>query len=57
MHGKTGQTLALSPHGDKRVALKPREIIAVDGLFHDCDPQKINLYLQCHDHGIKFICL
>ncbi|NCN69826.1 MAG: site-specific DNA-methyltransferase [Rhodoferax sp.] len=39
------------------VALKPREIIAIDGVFQDCDPLKTNLDLQCRDAGIKFTCL
>lgn len=39
------------------VNLKPREIIAIDGVFHDSDPLKTNLDLQCRDAGIKFTCL
>ncbi len=39
------------------VELKPREIIAIDGVFHDSDPLKSNLDLQCRDAGIKFTCL
>ena len=39
------------------VALKPREIIAIDGVFHDSDTLKTNLDLQCRDAGIKFTCL
>ena len=39
------------------VALKPREIIVIDGVFHDSDPLKTNLDLQCRDAGIKFTCL
>ncbi len=39
------------------VELKPREIIAIDGVFHDSDTLKTNLDLQCHDAGIKFTCL
>ena len=39
------------------VELKPREIIAIDGVFLDSDPLKTNLDLQCRDAGIKFTCL
>ena len=39
------------------VELKPREIIAIDGVFHDSDPLKSNLDLQCRDAGIRFTCL
>ena len=39
------------------VELKPREIIAIDGVFLDSDPLKSNLDLQCRDAGIKFTCL
>ncbi len=39
------------------VDLKPREIIVIDGVFHDSDPLKSNLDLQCRDAGIKFTCL
>jgi len=39
------------------VDLKPREIIAIDGVFHDSDPLKSNLDLQCRDAKIKFTCL
>lgn len=39
------------------VALKPREIIVIDGVFLDSDPLKTNLDLQCRDAGIKFTCL
>jgi adenine-specific DNA-methyltransferase len=39
------------------VDMKPREIIATDGVFHDSDPLKSNLDLQCRDAGIKFTCL
>lgn len=39
------------------VDLKPREIIVIDGVFHDSDPLKTNLSLQCRDSGIKFTCL
>ena len=39
------------------VAMKPREIIAIDGVFNDSDMKKTNLDLQCRDAGIKFTCL
>lgn len=39
------------------VDLQPREIIAIDGVFHDSDTLKTNLDLQCRDAGIKFTCL
>ena len=39
------------------VDMKPREIIAIDGVFLDTDPLKSNLDLQCRDAGIKFNCL
>lgn len=39
------------------VDLKPREIIAIDGVFQDSDRLKTNLDLQCRDAGIKFTCL
>lgn len=39
------------------VDMKPREIIAIDGVFLDSDPLKSNLDLQCRDAGIKFTCL
>lgn len=37
--------------------MKPREIIVIDGVFHDSDPLKSNLDLQCRDTKIKFTCL
>lgn len=39
------------------VDMKPREVIAIDGVFHDSDTLKTNLDLQCRDAGIKFTCL
>ncbi len=42
---------------DPLVAMKPREIVAVDGVFHDSDTLKTNFELQCRDAGIKFTCL
>ena len=35
----------------------PRQIIAIDGVFHDSDMLKTNLDLQCRDAGIKFTCV
>lgn len=39
------------------IDLKPREIIAIDSVFHDSDTLKTNLDLQCRDAKIKFTCL
>lgn len=39
------------------VDLKPREIIAIDGVFKDSDTLKTNLDLQCRDAGVKFTCV
>lgn len=39
------------------VDMKPREIIAIDGVFNDSDMLKTNLDLQCRDAGIRFTCL
>ncbi|HUX89891.1 MAG TPA: site-specific DNA-methyltransferase [Gallionellaceae bacterium] len=39
------------------VDMKPREIIVIDGVFHNSDPLKSNLDLQCRDAGIKFTCI
>jgi adenine-specific DNA-methyltransferase len=39
------------------VDMKPREIIARDGVFNDSDMLKSNLDLQCRDAKIKFTCL
>jgi adenine-specific DNA-methyltransferase len=39
------------------VEMKPREIIAIDGVFNDSDMLKTNLDLQCRDSGIRFTCL
>jgi adenine-specific DNA-methyltransferase len=39
------------------VEMKPREIIAIDGVFNDSDMLKTNLNLQCRDAGIRFTCL
>ncbi len=39
------------------IALNPREIITIDGVFKDSDPLKANLDLQCRDVKIKLTCL
>jgi len=39
------------------VEIKPREIIAIDGVFNDSDMLKSNLDLQCRDAGIRFTCV
>lgn len=39
------------------LALKPREVIALDSVFHDSDELKTNFDLQCRDAGVKFTCL
>lgn len=39
------------------VEMKPREIIAIDGVFKDSDMLKSNLDLQCRDAGIRFTCV
>lgn len=39
------------------VEMKPREIIAIDGVFNDSDMLKTNLDLQCRDADIRFTCL
>lgn len=39
------------------VGLRPREIVAIDGVFKDSDTLKTNLDLQCRDAGIKFTCV
>jgi adenine-specific DNA-methyltransferase len=39
------------------LALKPREIVALDSVFQNADPLKTNLDLQCRDAGVKFICI
>ncbi|WP_018079267.1 site-specific DNA-methyltransferase [Thiobacillus denitrificans] len=42
---------------DPLVAMKPREIIVIDGVFQDSDMLKSNLDLQCRDAGIRFTCI
>lgn len=39
------------------VEMKPREIIAIDGVFNNSDMLKTNLDLQCRDAGIRFTCV
>ena len=39
------------------LALKPREIVALDSVFHDSDDLKSNLDLQCRDAEVQFICI
>ncbi len=39
------------------LAMKPREIVAIDSVFHDSDELKTNLDLQCRDAGVKFTCI
>jgi adenine-specific DNA-methyltransferase len=39
------------------LALKPKEIIALDSVFHDSDQLKSNLELSCRDAGVQFVCL
>lgn len=38
-------------------ALKPREIVALDSVFHSSDELKSNLDLQCRDAEIRFTCI
>lgn len=42
---------------DPLLKLKPREVIALDSVFHDSDELKTNLDLQCRDAGVKFTCI
>lgn len=39
------------------LALKPREVIALDSVFHDSDELKTNFDLQCRDADVKFTCI
>ena len=39
------------------LALKPREIVALDSVFHDSDKLKSNLDLQCRDADVRFTCI
>ena len=60
IHART-MLFVLDPFSDAMilplVALKPREIVAIDGVFNDSDMLKTNLDLQCRDAGIRFTCL
>lgn len=38
-------------------ALKPREIVAMDSVFHSSDELKSNFDLQCRDAEIRFTCI
>lgn len=38
-------------------AIKPREIVALDSVFHSSDELKSNLDLQCRDAEIRFTCI
>lgn len=40
---------------DPKNDTKPREIIAIDGVFNDSDMLKNNLNLQCHDAGPLYL--
>ncbi len=39
------------------LALKPREVVAIDAIFHDSDELKTNLDLQCRDAEVRFTCI
>ena len=39
------------------LALKPREVIAIDAVFQDSDELKTNLDLQCRDAEVRFTCI
>lgn len=39
------------------LALKPREIVTLDSVFHDSDELKSNLDLQCRDAEVRFTCI
>ncbi len=43
--------------GVELLSLKPREIVALDSVFHGADPLKTNFDLQCRDAGVKFTCV
>lgn len=42
---------------DPLLALKPREVIALDSVFRDSDELKTNFDLQCRDADVKFTCI
>jgi len=60
LHGRQ-MLFVLEPFADSMIQplvdLKPRELIAIDGVFADSDQLKSNLELQCRDVGIKFTCV
>lgn len=39
------------------LALKPKEIVCLDSVFHNSDELKTNLDLQCRDARIRFTCI
>jgi adenine-specific DNA-methyltransferase len=39
------------------LALKPREVVAIESVFHDSDELKTNLDLQCRDAEVRFTCI
>jgi adenine-specific DNA-methyltransferase len=39
------------------LAIKPREVIAIDSVFHQSDELKSNLDLQCRDADVRFTCI
>jgi adenine-specific DNA-methyltransferase len=39
------------------LALKPRELVALESVFHDSDELKSNLDLQCRDVDVRFTCI
>jgi adenine-specific DNA-methyltransferase len=39
------------------LALKPRELVAIDAVFHDSDELKTNLDLRCSDAEVRFTCI
>lgn len=60
IHGRSMVFVLESFHLDMiepLLALKPREIVALDSVFHDSDEWKSNLDLQCRDADVKFTCI
>lgn len=45
------------PMIDALLAFKPREVIALDSVFHGTDELKTNFALQCRDADVKFTCI
>jgi adenine-specific DNA-methyltransferase len=39
------------------LALKPREVVAIDAVFQNSDELKTNLDLQCRDAEVRFTCI